>query len=76
MYLIAKQKGGYHAIPIKTGDKWDFHKVFVGHKEVRIVLHVRGRRYLLYHTRELSTKFPQLTEVLVKRLSGGISLPQ
>lgn len=61
MYLIAKQKGGYHAIPIKTGDKWDFHKVFVGHKEVRIVLRVRGRRYLLFHTRDLSTKYPRLT---------------
>lgn len=61
MYLIAKQRGGHQAIPIKTGDKWDFHKVFVGHKEVRIVLRVRGRRYLLFHTRDLSTKYPRLT---------------
>ena len=60
MYLIAKQTGGYQAIPIKTGDRWDFHKLLIGRKEVRIILRVRGRRYLLYHTRDLATKYPLL----------------
>ena len=62
MYLIAKQQGGYQAIPIKTGDKWDFHKLFVGRREIRIILRVRGRRYLLYHTRELTPKYPFLRQ--------------
>lgn len=62
MYLIAKQTGGYQAIPIKTGDRWDFHKLFVGRREIRIILRVRGRQYLLYHTRELPPKYPFLRQ--------------
>lgn len=42
MYLIALQKGGYQAIPIKSEDKWDFRKLLVGRREVRIILRVRG----------------------------------
>ena len=60
MYLIAKQQGGYQAIPIKAEDRWDFHKLFVGRREIRIILRVRGHRYLLYHTRDLATKYPLL----------------
>ena len=60
MYLIAKEQGGYQAIPIKTEDKWDFRKLLVGRREVRIILRVRGRQYLLYHTRELIQKLPDL----------------
>lgn len=60
MYLIALQKGGHQAIPIRNGDKWDFRKLLVGHREVRIILRVRGRQYLLYHTRDLVTKHPTL----------------
>ena len=60
MYLIAKQQGGYQAIPIKAEDRWDFHKLFVGQREIRIILRIRGRRYLLYHTRELTQKLPDL----------------
>lgn len=60
MFLIAKEKGGYRAIPIRPEDKWDFHKVLVGRTEVRIVLRVRGRRYLLYTTCELSKQYPAL----------------
>ena len=60
MYLIAKQQGGYQAIPIKAEDRWDFHKLFVGRREIRIILRVRGRRYLLYHTREITKKYPGL----------------
>ena len=41
MYLITKQQGGYQAIPIKTEDKWDFRKLLVGRREIRIILHVR-----------------------------------
>ena len=62
MYLIAKQQGGYQAIPIKTGDRWDFHKLFVGRREIRIILRMQGRRYLLYHTRELTPKYPFLRQ--------------
>ncbi len=60
VYLIAMQKGGYQAIPIRDGDKWDFSKLLIGKREVRIILRVRGRRYLLYHTRDLVTKYPTL----------------
>ena len=60
MYLIAKQQGGYQAIPIKAEDRWDFRKLLVGQWEVRIILRVRGRQYLLYHTRELTQKYPSL----------------
>ena len=62
MYLIAKQQGGYQAISIKAGDKWDFHKLFVGRREVRIILRVRGRQYLIHHTRELTPKYPILRQ--------------
>ena len=61
MYLIAVQKGGHQAIPIRNGDKWDFRKLLVGRKEVRIILRVQGRQYLLYHTRELPQKYPSLS---------------
>ena len=60
MYLIAVQKGGHQAIPIRNGDKWDFRKLLVGRREVRIILRVRGRQYLLYHTRDLVAQYPQL----------------
>ena len=60
MYLIAKQQGGYQAIPIRNGDKWDFRKLLVGRREVRIILRVRGRQYLIHHTRELTQKYPGL----------------
>ena len=60
MYLIAKQQGGYQAIPIKAGDRWDFRKLLVGRKEVRIILRARGRQYLIHHTRELTQKYPGL----------------
>ena len=62
MYLIALQKGGYQAIPIKSEDKWDFRKLLVGRREVRIILRFRGRQYLLYHTRELTPKYPILRQ--------------
>ena len=60
MYLIAKQTGGYRAIHIRTGNRWDFHKVLPGKLEVRIALRVRGRRYLLYSTNALTGKYPKL----------------
>jgi hypothetical protein len=60
MYLIAKQQGGYQAIPIKVEDRWDFSKLLIGKQEVRIILRLRGRRHLLYHTRDLATKYPTL----------------
>ena len=72
MYLIALQKGGYQAIPIRNGDKWDFRKLLVGRKEVRIILRVRGRRYLLYHTREITAKHPKLTRAQLTPLCDEI----
>ena len=60
MYIITKQQGGYKAIPMKTGDRWDFHKLTIGKQEIRIIFRLHGRRYLLYHTRELSKKYPVL----------------
>jgi hypothetical protein len=60
MFLIVRQKGGHQAIPIRPEDRWDFHKVLPGRTEVRIVLRVRGRRYLLYTTCELSKQYPAL----------------
>ena len=62
MYLIAKQQGGYQAIPIKARDKWDFHKLTIGMQEIRIIFRLHGRRYLLYHTRELTPKYPFLRQ--------------
>ena len=72
MYLIAKQQGGYQAIPIMAGDRWDFRKLFVGRKEVRIILRLRGRRYLLYHTREITAKYPKLTRAQLTPLCDEI----
>ena len=60
MFLITKEKCGYQAIRIRPEDTWDFRKVLPGRTEVRIVLRVRGRQYLLYHTRDLSHKYPML----------------
>lgn len=60
MYVIAKAKGGYQAIPIRSGNSWEFYKVQAGSREQRIVLRVRGRRYLLFTTRELIQKYPRL----------------
>lgn len=61
MYLIAKDKAGYQAIPIKPGDSWEFSKLLAGNREVRIILRVRGRRYRLYSTRDLTAKYTRLT---------------
>ena len=60
MYLIVKQRGAYQAIPLKSGVTWDFSKLLIGKWEVRIILRLRGRRHLLYHTRDLATKYPTL----------------
>jgi hypothetical protein len=62
MYIITKQQGGYKAIPMKTGDRWDFHKLTIGKQEIRIIFRLHGRRYLLYHTRELTPKYPFLSQ--------------
>lgn len=72
MYLIAKQRGGHQAIPIKAGDKWDCSKVLPGRTEVRIVLRVRGRRYLLYHTRDLTARYPALARTQLMPLCDEI----
>lgn len=72
MFLITKEKCGYQAIRICPEDKWDFRKVLPGRTEVRIVLRVRGRKYLLYHTRDLSHKYPMLKRPHLMMLCGEI----
>lgn len=72
MYLIAKRQGGYQAIPINAEDRWDFYKLLVGRKEVRIILRLRGRRYQLYHTREITAKYPKLTRAQLTPLCDEI----
>ena len=72
MFLIVRQKGGHQAIPIRPEDRWDFHKVLPGRTEVRIVLRVRGRRYLLYSTCTLSKQYPKLKRPHLMMLCGEI----
>lgn len=60
MYLIIRDKGGHRAIPIRSGDKWDLYKVVSGRKDIRIVLRVKGRRYLIHSTYDLARKYHQL----------------
>ena len=72
MMLIVRQKGGHQAISMKAGVQWDFLKVLPGRTEVRIVLRVRGRRYLLYTTRELSKKYPSLRRTQLMLLCDEI----
>ena len=72
MLLIVKQKGGHQGISIKEGVRWEFLKVLPGRTEVRIVLRVRGRRFLLYTTRELSKKYPSLRRTQLTLLCDEI----
>lgn len=60
MYVIAKAKDGYRAILIRNSDSWDLYKVQAGSREQRIVLRIKGRRYLLYTTKKLTAKYPLL----------------
>ena len=55
MLLIVKQKGGHQGISIKPGVRWEFLKVLPGRTEGRIVLRVRGRRFLLFRLLTLWT---------------------
>ena len=72
MFLIVRQKGGHQAIPIRPEDRWDFHKVLPGRTEVRIVIRIRGRRYLLYSTLELSKQYPTLKRLQLTLLCDEI----
>ena len=72
MMLIVRQKGGHLAISMKAGVRWAFLKVLPGRTEVRIVLRVRGRRFLLYTTRELSKKYPSLRRTQLTLLCDEI----
>ena len=60
MYLIAKEKRQYLAIPIPEGVSCEFYKVRAGQAELRIVLRVRGRRHLIYSTRPVREKYPRI----------------
>ena len=39
---------------------------------MRIILRLRGRRYLLYHTREITAKYPKLTRAQLTPLCDEI----
>ena len=72
MLLIVSQKGGHQGISIKAGMSWEFLKVLPGRTEVRIVFRVRGRRFLLYTTRDLSKKYPSLRRTQLTLLCDEI----
>ena len=60
MYVIAKMKGGFQAIPIHRNDNWCIHKLKVGRTERRIILQVRGRKYVAYTTNSIRAKYPNV----------------
>lgn len=59
MYLIAKQRGRYQVIPIRTSDIWELNTLCAG-QEIRIIVRTNGQHHLLYSTRELCKIHPTL----------------
>ena len=72
MYVIAKMQGGYRAIPIRSTDNWSVYKLRVGCTERRIVLQVRGRKYVVYSTKSIRAKFPDIRTEQLDTLSDEI----
>jgi hypothetical protein len=60
MFVIAKMQGGYRAIPIRSADNWGMYKLRVGRTERRIILQVRGRKYVAYTTNSIRAKYPNV----------------
>ena len=60
MYVIAKAKDGYRAVLIQRSDNWDVYKLRVGQTERRIILRVRGRRYMVYTTNPARDQYPSI----------------
>lgn len=72
MYVIAKMQGGYRAILIRKTDNWSAYKLRVGRTERRIVLQVRGRKYVVYSTKSIRAKFPDIRTEQLDTLSDEI----
>ena len=72
MYVIAEMQGGYRAIPIHKTDNWSVYKLRVGRTERRIVLQVRGRKYVVYSTKSIRAKFPDIRTEQLDTLSDEI----
>lgn len=60
MFLIAKSQDGFRAIPVDSRGRWELRKLFAGRREIRVILRVRGRQYVLYSTRALASEHPAL----------------
>lgn len=60
MFLIAESQDGFRAIPVDPRSRWELRKLFVGRREIRVILRVRGRQYVLYSTRGLASEHPAL----------------
>ena len=72
MYVIAEMQGGYRAILIRRTDHWCLYKLRVGCTERRIVLQVRGRKYVVYSTKSIRAKFPDIRTEQLDTLSDEI----
>lgn len=72
MYVIAEMQGGYRAIPIHKTDNWSVYKLRVGRTERRIVLQVRGRKYVVYTTKPIRAKHPDILTEQQEVLSNEI----
>ena len=60
MYVITEMQGGYRAILIRRTDNWSAYKLRVGRTERRIILQVRGRKYVAYTTNSIRAKYPNV----------------
>ena len=58
MYIIAEHKGGYQAIRVCKTERWHLYKLCVGRTERRIILQVRGRKYVVYSTYTIRAQYP------------------
>lgn len=72
MFVIAKMQGGYRAIPIRRTDNWSVYKLRVGRTERRIILQVRGRKYVVYTTRLIRSQYPNIRTEQLDALSDEI----
>ena len=72
MYVIAEMKGGFRAILICRTDNWCLYKLRVGHTERRIILQVRGRKYVVYTTKPIRAKYPDIRTEQLDVLSDEI----
>lgn len=72
MYVIAKMMGGFRAIQIRRTDNWGVYKLRVGRTERRIILQVRGRRYVVYSTNSIRAQYPRIGTEQLDTLSDEI----